>query len=166
MEPELVEKIKDWNGKVNEETAKKLFIRSESLRAYKENSIKENSERVIKEIVENISVSFMSKEEIGMHIAQLEKARALLASLTQGYEIAYAEEKEPEFKKKHEEREKERKVKKLSSLEKLGINESDLLEALKKFSPNSQNENKTPQKETCEKCGKEILSAMKKFHKC
>lgn len=162
---------------MNEETAKKLFIRNQALTAYREGTVQETSETVIREIFESLSVSAMNKNEIALHIGQLEKARALLAALTQGYEIAYAEEKEPEFKRNHAEREaKERKEKKVGdTLSKLGVSKETLLAALADIrAGNSKPAPETAipaiptpvEKTVCEKCKKEIAVRMKSFHRC
>lgn len=172
MEPDTIAKIKTWDKAVTEETAKKLFIRSEAMRAYKEDRVESYSQEIIREIWSSLSVSAMCKSEIGLHIAQLEKARILLATLTQGYEIAYAEEKEPEFKAKHERESRETKIKKLSGLEALGISKEDFMNALSKLQSSTLNSSPAPEKSIlilkipCEKCGKPILPTMKSFHKC
>ena len=178
MEPETVAKISKWQAAMNEETAKKLFIRTKALEAYRTGTVQANSEETIREIFDILSVSAMNKSEIALHIGQLEKARALLAALTQGYEIAYAEEKEPEFKRNHAEREaKERKEKKVGdTLSKLGVSKETLLQALADIRAS-----KTPAPETaipptpiatpiemvtCSKCNKEFATKLKAFHKC
>ena len=177
LEPETIAKISKWQAAMNEETAKKLFIRNQALSAYRESKIQETSSEVIREIFESLSVSAMNKSEIALHIGQLEKARALLAALTQGYEIAYAEEKEPEFKARHQEREakakSERKVG--DTLSKLGVSKETLLQALADIRAGKSNSTPAPvidipvtpvEKSICEKCNKEYATKLKSFHKC
>jgi hypothetical protein len=180
LEPTLVAQVKDWSKGMTEDQAKKLFIRSEALKAYKENRVEANSMAIIGEIIDSISVSGMSKDNIALHIGQLERARALLAALTQGYEIAYAEEKEPEFRAKHEKEAKEAKAtrKPGDTLSKLGISKEELLAALAEIRSNKNpapiianppTPTPTPiqmDKTTCEHCQKEFLTKMKSFHKC
>lgn len=187
LEPETVAKISKWQAAMNEETAKKLFIRNQALTAYRAGTVQETSEGIIREIFDSLSVSAMNKSEIALHIGQLEKARALLAALTQGYEIAYAEEKEPEFRKNHAEREaKERKEKKVGdTLSKLGVSKETLLAALADIRASKGNSNPAPvignnptpvpeattlttpiEKATCPKCSKEFAVKMKAFHRC
>ena len=179
LEPETIQKIKTWQTAMNEDTAKKLFIRNKALEAYKAGEVRVNSEETIREIFETLSVSAMNKSEIALHIGQLEKARALLAALTQGYEIAYAEEKEPEFKKNHLEREKkERETRKVGdTLSKLGVSKETLLAALADIraskTPAPETAIPTPaiatpviEKSTCPKCSKEFATKLKAFHKC
>lgn len=191
MEPELRKQIKEWEKMLTPEQAKRLFIRDSAYKAYKtgNGSIQEVTTEALKEVINLATVGNMTKEQIGMHIANLEQARVLLSSLVQGYQIAFAEEKEPEFKKKHEQEERERKSKtsKPKSLEeslaKLGLNLSSLMASMDKETKAKTEENlevlsdsnkppaintipATSNKFKCEKCGKEMFIAMKSFHKC
>lgn len=175
MEPELASKVKDWSKTMKPEDAKKLFIRDSAKEAYKtsDEKVREITTEVVKEVIDILTVGKMTRAEIGTHIANLEKARSLLACLGQGFQIAFAEEKEPEFKAKHEREQKEARASKPKTLEdslsRLGVDFSKLAASLNKPLPVKNEETKTPapsNKIKCDKCGKEFFSAMKNFHKC
>ena len=122
------EQIKLWEKKLDPITAKKLFIRESAIRAYKSGNgeIEKVTVEVVKEAIDLITVGKMTKDEVGSLITRLEEARIVLASLTQGFQIAFAEEKEPEFKKRHE-REKERKRLRLLKLLKVLLQNLELI---------------------------------------
>lgn len=151
---------------VSEETIKLIFLRDSAKKAYIEDKISSNTGQVIKEIIEIGTISSSTKDEIGIHIANLEKCRAFISCIIQGYKMGWSEELEPEFKRKHEERNKEKKT---------GITRKSLEEKLAAFGLGlSDFESKTlkdtpiPPKEipkvTCPKCSKETISLT--FHKC
>jgi hypothetical protein len=186
MEPELKAKVKIWEESKSPELAKKLFIRDSAREAYKtgNGSIKEVTSNTLKEVIDLVTVGSMTKEEIGIHISNLETARSYLSALTQGYQIAFAEEKEPEFKAKALERAKSErksssKPKTLEeSLSKLGIDMNKLFSALS----NNQAKAETVKAEVpennlrptpsplnlvkCPKCQKEFTPTILSFHKC
>jgi hypothetical protein len=189
LEPELKSQIKDWEKKLDPKTAKKLFIREGAKGAYKDSTVKEFTTETLKEVIDLVTASSMTKEEIGMHIANLEEARAMLSALTQGYQIAFAEEKEPIFKARRDKEEKEKRTAKPKTLEDklsgLGIDLNAFLSAMSKSEkvpekvgikedkPSTPPENPIPaptvskiQKFTCEKCGRELALILKNSHKC
>lgn len=151
MEPELRKQIKEWEKMLSPEQAKRLFIRDSAIKAYNtsDDSIKEVISSTLKEVIDTVTVSSMTKPEIGMLIANLEEARVLLSSLTQGLQIAFAAEKEPEFKAKRIKEEKERKNTSSSnrpksleeSLAKLGLNLGQLMASMDKETKAKTEEN-------------------------
>lgn len=190
MEPELKDKIKIWENTLSPDVAKRLFIRSSAIEAYKSGNISTATENATKEIID-LMVSHMTKDQIAQHIGNLEKARAILGSLTQGFQVAFAEEKEPEFKAKRDKEAKEARAKKpkdlSSQLAGLGIDFDKLMSELSKKDPNkvtaqvgisSPTNNPAPENGNsekaipkagmfeCEKCHKSLYEAMRKIHKC
>lgn len=177
----MKDQIKNWEKALSPDVAKRLFIRNSAIEAYKNGNISTATENATKEIID-LMVSHMTKDQIGMHIANLEKARAILGSLTQGFQVAFAEEKEPEFKAKHEKEEKERKAKSSkpkdlnSQLGALGIDLTKLMESINKKTPitptnpapdSSNSENSIPAgKFECEKCHKVLFEVLRSMHKC
>lgn len=193
MEPELKDQIKSWEKALSPDVAKRLFIRNSAIEAYKSGEIASATENATKEIID-LMVSHMTKDQIAQHIGNLEKARALLGSLTQGFQVAYAEEKEPEFKAARDKREKEAKAKSSTPKSKrpedivagLGIDYDKMMADINKNDPNrvtaklgilapqntpapdsSNSENSIPAGQfQCEKCKKIMFNALKSMHKC
>jgi hypothetical protein len=165
MEPQTLETIKSWPD-MTEEEAKLLFIRKSAQEAFEKGEIIESTKGILKEIVELTIVSNMTKEQIGLHIGNLEKARSFLAAFTQGLQIGYAKEAEPIFKAKAE----KKRLEKLA--EKLGISSKDkkvnaLIEMARNLASDHIEEPKakpTLTKQVCEKCNKEVYSL--KYHTC
>lgn len=162
MTPEFIEYLKTFPD-ISEENVKKLFIRDISKSSYDTGEIKANTERFSSEIKELIACN-LSKEEIGLHIANLEKARGIISSMIQGYKKGYFDETEPKIKEKQVREAKEKRI----SSGKLTID--DLREKLAAI----QGTKETPQiqvpivnrvtKTLCPKCNKEVISL--KFHSC
>lgn len=165
MEPQTLEQIKSW-PQMTEEEAKLLFIRQSAQEAYAKGEIKEATKDVLKSIVEISTVNSMTKEEIGLHIGNLEKARSFLAAFTQGLQQAFAKEEEPKFKAKREKEKQDKVLAKLTSSKDKKVNE--LIEMARKLATDpslEKKETKPPvSKVTCPKCNKETFSL--KFHKC
>jgi len=187
LEPELKDQIKSWEKALSPDVAKRLFIRNSAIEAYKSGEIATATENATKEIID-LMVSHMTKDQIAQHIGNLEKARALLGSLTQGFQVAYAEEKEPEFKAKRDKEEKERKAKSSkpkdlnSQLGALGIDLTKLMESINKKVPtpspttnlapeinsSAQTSEPTigPNQFQCGNCKKVLFTSLKSMHKC
>lgn len=188
MEPELKDQVKIWEKSLSPDVAKRLFIRNSAIEAYKSGNISSATENATKEVID-LMVSHMTKDQIGMHIANLEKARAILGSLTQGFQVAFAEEKEPEFKAARDKRDREAKAKASkpkdlnSQLAGLGIDLTKLMESINKKVPSplapqtnpapeissssSDSENSIPAGQyQCENCKKVLFLALKAMHKC
>lgn len=171
MEPETQAKVKEWDSKVEERKAKLLLIRKNAEEAYKTNKIGECVSAVTKEVMEIMSTcDVMSKEQVGTLIGQLETARSIFSALTQGLQIAYANEKEPEFAKKHEAREREARKSKPKTLEGIlaaqGISLEQVMAALDKTGGNKAEVKPANNKIKCENCSAEFFPAMKGMHKC
>jgi hypothetical protein len=169
MIPETQSKVEEWKKAMNPDVAKKLFLRESARKAYSAGNgeIAKITSETLKEVIDIITVGKMTHDEIGEHISNLEKARALLATLGQGFQIAFAEEKEPEFRAKHEAREKARKLEgKSSSKNKTGVDLEALVASImvnpKEFAPKESKNAKIK----CETCGVEFFPVMKSFHKC
>lgn len=171
MEPESVAKIKEWDRM---QASKKLLIRSGAMKAYQEDKIedfvRENVERISSEI---LTVGKMSKAEVGMMIGRLESAKVELAAIAQGLQIAYADEKEPEFEAKHKEREREKRIARAKtpeeSVKALGIDIRALMLAMgtkKAMGELKLNTAIASGKIKCDKCSAEFWPAMKDMHTC
>lgn len=170
MEPQTRELIASWPN-MSEEEAKLLFIRKSAQEAYEQNNIKEATKSILKEIVVTSTVNSMSREEIGLHIANLEKARSFLAAFTQGLMIGLSTELEPIFKAKRIKEAREKTIAKSSgSLSAKDKRINDLVEMARNLSlaSNESAKEAKPIKETtkvvCPTCGNETFSL--KFHKC
>ena len=170
MEPTLVATIKSWPT-MTEEEAKLLFIRKSASEAYAKGEIQEATKDILKLIVEVSIVNSMTKEEVGLHIKNLETARAFLASFTQGIQQGYANEVEPIFKAKREKEKKERVLAKTSG-NSSDKKVNDLIKLAQSLAIDSSsgelvNTSKpiiTVTKVKCDKCMKETFSL--KYHKC
>lgn len=164
MTPETLEIIKNY-PEMTEEEAKLLFIRKSAQEAYEKGEIEEATKGILRTIVEVTFVNNMTKEEIGAHIGNLERAKSFLAAFTQGLQIGYAKEAEPIFKAKAEKRRQEKLAEKLTSSKDKKVNE--LIEMARRLSMGedaSQKPKVVAAKVKCEKCNKEVFSL--KFHKC
>lgn len=157
--------IKNNYPEMTEEEAKLIFIRKSAQEAFEKGEIEEATKGILKVIVEITFVSNMTKEEIGSHIGNLEKAKAFLAAFTQGLQIGYAKEAEPIFKAKREREKQQKLAEKLTSSKDKKVNE--LIEMARRLSlgeDSSQKPKVVASKVKCEKCGNEVYSL--KFHKC
>ena len=165
MTPEFESLIQSY-PEVSEETIKLIFLRDSARKAYLENEISSNTGRVIKEIIELGTMASATKDEIGIHIANLEKCRAFISCIIQGYKMAHAEDLEPEFKRKHEERAKEKKtgITRKSLDEKLAAFGLSLTDFDKKVLESEVIPPKIVEKVTCPKCGESTFSLT--FHSC
>ena len=83
MTPETEKLIAEF-PELSEEAAKLIFIRQSAQEAYSNNTMKEATGNILKEVVEISTISDMTKEYVAMHIGNLEKARSFLAAFTQG----------------------------------------------------------------------------------
>jgi hypothetical protein len=188
LEPESLKQIKEWEKKLDPKVAKKLFIRETARAAYKTGNgdIKAHTTEVIKEVIELVTANSMTKEEIGMHIANLEEARSCLSALTQGYQIAFAEEKEPEFKAKHLKEQNEKIASQPKTLEaslsRLGIDMGALMSKLSQINSTTEKLGIAPKspapeivseksivpagKSLCQECGKTVWTVMMPKHRC
>ncbi len=151
---------------MTEEEAKLLFIRKSAQEAYEKGDIEESTKGIFKEIVKEVFVGSMTKEEIGMHISRLEKARTFLAAFTQGLQIGYAKEAEPLFKAKREKERRERLDSKLTTKDKK-VNDlialaRDLAE--KKVEEKVNTNTSSVKKEICPNCKEETFSL--EYHNC
>ncbi len=170
MTPEL-ESIIAAYPELDPEQAKLIFLRDSAMKSYVEDEIGKRTKETLSEVIELGTVASMSKEEIGIHIANLEKARNYLSALIQGLKKGHAREIEPKLKAKHEFEEKVKKITKPrdidSKLKALGIDPLKFIASLSanKPSPSATNNNPNPiVKPVCEKCGLEVFSL--KYHKC
>lgn len=156
--------VNNNHPEMSEEESKLLFIRKSAQEAYEKNEVLEATKGILKTIVEVSIVSTMSKDEIGLHIARLEKARAFLAAFTQGIQIGYAKEAEPIFKAKREKEKQEKLANKLAGSKDKKVN--DLIELARKLASGEVTEKPKVivQKQVCDKCKKEVFSL--KFHNC
>lgn len=165
MTPEFANLIQSY-PEASEESIKLIFLRDSAKRAYIEDRIKENTGTVLSEIISLGTAGSMSKESIGIHIGNLEKCRAFISCIIQGYKTAFSEEMAPEFKRRAEEREKEKKT---------GITRKSLEDKLAAFGLTLGDFDKkalevapaTPKELTkvvCPKCSKETISLG--LHRC
>jgi hypothetical protein len=166
MTPEFEALIQSY-PEVSEETIKLIFLRDASKKAYIEGEIASNTGRVLQEIIELGTIASKSKDEIGIHIGNLEKCRAFISCMIQGYKIAHAEELEPKFKAQYEEKQREKRtgITKKSLEDKLaqfglGLNDWQS-RALKSDPPETPKDLPTV---ICPKCKGETFSLM--FHSC
>lgn len=169
MTPEMEKLIASFPD-MTEEQAKLVFIRKSAQEAYEKGEIKEATAGILKEIVLLGTVASMTREEVGTHIANLEKVRTFLAAFTQGLMKAHADKLEPEFKEKR----RKQKLEEISN--KVAARSSDSkVNALIQMAVNAAKEGKiltkgkveeesTLPKVKCEKCQKDVYSL--KFHKC
>jgi hypothetical protein len=168
MTPETIAEIAAL-PEMNEYAAKLIFIRNSGEKSYFDDKIAECTKETLKEIIELGTVAGMSKEQIGIHLANLERARNYLSALIQGLKIAHAKEVEPAIKEKRAKEKRERTLLKVRGLSKLGINMDVLsasLSALVKEKQLTNTVNPTPviAKVICPSCGRETYSL--KLHKC
>ena len=168
MEPETVAKIKSY-PEMSEYEAKLLFIRKSATEAYEKGEIQEATKTILRTIVEVAMVSNMSREDIGFHIGNLERARSFLAAFTQGLQIGLATEIEPKIKARREKEKAERAARKLASGDDKiaslialaqGLAKNETLETRKRTVETVS----TVAKVKCPSCQRETLSL--KFHKC
>lgn len=158
-----IDTTKVANNEIGEEEAKLLFIRKSAQEAYEKGEVVESTKAILKTIVEISLVSNMTKEEIGLHIGNLEKARMFLAAFTQGLQIGYAKEAEPIFKAKREKERLERIVNKISGKDK---KVNDLIELARSLASKESTGSiiGKASKTTCPKCNKEVFSL--EYHTC
>ena len=165
MTPEFKNQI-DSYPEITEDTVKLIFIRDRAKSSYVNDTIGSSTKEMIQEIIELGTVSSMSKEDIGIHIANIEKCRQYLSAHLQGLKIGYQEEIEPKIKAKNELEKKARSIK---------TGKESLEDKLKKFglsldSFSSQVLNSPPNppaeliKVECPECKAMVLSL--KFHSC
>lgn len=165
MEPQTRELIASWPN-MSEEEAKLLFIRKSAQEAYEQGNIAEATKEILKEIVVTSTVNSMTREEIGLHIANLEKARSFLAAFTQGLMIGLSTELEPIFKAKRikEAREKaiakssnsaSTKDKRVNDLVELARNLSEV-NLVEKSEETTKPNPKRLVKSTCDKCNESV----------
>lgn len=168
MTPETIAEIKSWPN-MSEEEAKLLFIRRSATEAFEKNEIESSTKSILVSIVEISTVSSMTREEIGMHIANLEKARSFLAAFTQGLMIGYANAEEPKIKAKKAKEQREKLLSKVSSTPTSKDKKvNDLIEMARSLSLSGNLETNTVKEAIsrieCPTCHKQVLSL--KFHKC
>lgn len=154
---------------ISELEAKLLFIRKSAQEAYEKGEIVGETKTVLKSIVEILVVDNMTKEQVGLHIGNLEKARAFLAAHTQGIQIAYAKEAEPILRAKREREKAEKIIKKTLSGGSKQVN--DLIELAKKLASGesvgkvvTETKSNVIAKVECPNCHQLTYSI--KFHKC
>jgi hypothetical protein len=176
MEPELREKIKEWDKAMTPESAKRILIRNGAMEAYKSDNLKPAVDNVLAEVNSAITVLQMTKAEVGGLIGALENARLILASFAQGLQIEYANEVEPKLRTKREQEKLEKKSPKKPA--DLGIDMTALMAALADFKKAKgsgetlafETETPTPKanpnKYICDNCKSEVWNAMKSMHKC
>ncbi len=174
MTPEFEQLIASYPD-LSEENIKLIFIRDRAKKAYVENLIREATKETLSEIIVLGTVASASKDDIRLHIGNLEKCRNYLSAMLQGYKIGFAEDIEPKIKAKHEQEAKEARAKKPKTLEatlaQYGLDASDIANKLASLKssplvPNSDGEvTKNPIKqEICPKCNQVML--LPSFHKC
>lgn len=167
MIPETLEQIKAL-PEMTDEAAKLIFIRSQSEKSYFEDKLRENFGIVAKELIELGTVASVSRDTVGIHIANLELAREYLSALLQGIKIAHAKTVEPKIRAKREKELKDQVLSKASGLGKLGIDLAALNSRLSQvIAESNASSNKTAptsnNKEICPKCSKGTIL---KFHRC
>jgi hypothetical protein len=167
MEPTSRQIIESW-PETTEESAKLIFIRQSATEAYANGQIEAATKEFVKEIVPILVVASMSKEQIGIHIANLERARAFLAAFTQGLVIGHETEMLPIFKEKARKRAEEKRQEKLVGKQTTKVNDLISLArdlASKGLETSNQVAIKTiATKVECPTCKKLVYSL--KFHKC
>ena len=166
MIPETLEQIRQL-PEMTDEAAKLIFIRSQSEKSYFEDRLRENFGVIAKELIELGTVASVSRDTVGIHIANLELAREYLSALLQGIKIAHAKTVEPKIRAKREKEQREQVIAK-AGINKLGIDLAALSSRLSQvIADSSASSNKTApasnNKEICSKCSKETIL---KFHKC
>lgn len=160
MEPELEKLISEYPD-LSEQEAKLIFIRQSAQEAFEKGEIKEATDGFFVEVKEVLDCSNMSKEDISMHIGNLEKVRDFLAAFTQGMSQGYAAEEEPKIKARRAKREQDKKKKQATSSKDKRVN--DLIQMAIDGVKEPKKVSKV-QKVKCDKCQSEVFSL--KYHNC
>lgn len=180
----IATEVTNEHPELSKEAVKLLFIRKSAAEAYASGEIKEATKGMLIEIAEIITASSMSKEDLGVHIGNLDKARSFLAAYTQGLKMAQGDELEPIFREKREKEakkakeERERKASSVKpdglslSMQALGLSMETIMSGLaaKLASPDGNIEAVTPPDNsddyTCPKCSKVTSKSLYSLHIC
>lgn len=158
MTPEFENMIAQY-PELSEESVKLIFIRDRAKKAFIEDKIREATSETFKDIITLGTIASASKDDISIHIGNLERCRNYLSCLIQGLKIGYVEQEEPKIRAKREKEAKEKATSRPKTVEgilaKYGLN-LDSLQSKLVSDPLPPPETKPLEltDSTCPKCGK------------